>query len=546
MRQTFLSAAALACCALAADAATKPHIVMILQDDLGHYDVGFDTAAKKTYTQNISGLAAEGIVLTNHYTHWHCSPTRRSFLSGRLPLHHGEQLSGIDTDDLDLRWTLLPQKMKQAGYTTHWYGKGHTGYKSMHHLPNNKGFDHFFGFLAGAQSYTADERWQNLHPVHTDGQITNDTQGIHAKEYSSNLYGDLAVDAVRNHDPSTPLFLYLAFQAVHAPYDPVPNNPLASTFEGMLWAADVKVGQVISALKEKQMYDNTLIVYSSDNGGTGDGNNYPLRGEKHSNWEGGVRVAAFVSGGVVPPALRGTKNDINTHIVDWYPTFAHLAGVSGDDSPPVAPLPTNPAKPFQNIYGEHSFPAVDGSNIWDMLLNRASYNISSAHQYLFISKEVVIAGEYKLLVSQPYFKTQNNGWKQPDGTWKNPADPSKYPCMAQDLPPGTSFFPTSANGPCLFNVRTDISESANIAAQNPTIVSHLWAVLNATVLTVRDCSGWTGPIPGPDGHCSPTAMYGPCNPSCAKDYWKSHYPGSRQAGQGPECAVPTCDHQNDL
>ena len=149
-------------------AGAKPHILFILQDDLGHYDVGFNgnTESGKTVTGNISALAVDGIVLRSHCeppqlpsccdcrcvghiyihrergvqpqctellpsnglcpgglkpdTHWHCSPTRRSFLSGRLPIHHHEQLSGTSTDDIDLRWTWVSAKLKSAGYRCFW------------------------------------------------------------------------------------------------------------------------------------------------------------------------------------------------------------------------------------------------------------------------------------------------------------------------------------------------------------------------------------------------------------------------------------------
>ena len=86
--------------------------------DLGFYDSGIHNPQKAKWTGNITALAREGVVLSNHYTHWHCSPTRRSFLSGRLPIHHGEQLSGDPTDDIDLRQELLPAKLQRAGYTT--------------------------------------------------------------------------------------------------------------------------------------------------------------------------------------------------------------------------------------------------------------------------------------------------------------------------------------------------------------------------------------------------------------------------------------------
>ena len=107
---------------------------------------------------------------------------------------------------------------------------------------------------------------------------------------------------------------------------------------GMLWDSDRYIGKIVAALKARGMYDNTLIVYTSDNGGTGAGINYPLRGEKHTNWEGGLKTAAFVSGGLIPAAVRGTVSDVNFHIVDWYPTFCVLAGVDPRDDPELRDL----------------------------------------------------------------------------------------------------------------------------------------------------------------------------------------------------------------
>merc|ERR1712039_16691 len=155
------------------------------------------------------------------------------------------------------------------------------------------------------------------------------------------------------------------------------------------------------------------IVYAGDNGGVSDGINYPLRGEKHSNWEGGMRVAAFVSGGFIPASLRGTNSSVNTHIVDWYPTFAKLAGADPTDDPPVAPLPADVQKPTKNVYGDKSFPPVDGVDVWPMLMQPEKSSLDSAHKHLVLTKEVLIAGKYKLLVSQPHFKSQNSGWKSP-------------------------------------------------------------------------------------------------------------------------------------
>ena len=97
------------------------------------------------------------------------------------------------------------------------------------------------------------------------------------------------------------------------------------------------------------------------------------------------------------------------HIVDWYATFAFLAGASTTDDPPTMPLPVDPSNPKLNIYGNSSFPPLDGRNVWPMLMSPSNYSIDSVHKYLVLSKEVVVAGRWKLLVSQPHFKTQNNG-----------------------------------------------------------------------------------------------------------------------------------------
>ena len=151
----------LAAAAGVSNVTTQPNIIFILQDDLGHYNVAFnadrtdepspDVAA---VSPQITALAKQGIILDRHYVHWHCSPTRRSLLTGRTPLHHGEELSGITTDDIDLRWKTIGQKLEGVGYKSHWYGKGHTGYMSMQHLPHRIGFSSgHIGFLSGAMSY---------------------------------------------------------------------------------------------------------------------------------------------------------------------------------------------------------------------------------------------------------------------------------------------------------------------------------------------------------------------------------------------------------
>jgi|EP01043_Picozoa_sp_COSAG02_P029134 hypothetical protein len=234
-----------------------------------------------------------------------------------------------------------------------------------------------------------------------------------------------------------------------------------------------------------------------------------------------------------------------------YATFAVLAGQTANDDPPVMPIKGEHDNPFKNVYGDESFPPLDGVDVWPMLMEPQNHAIDSAHSHLVLSKEVLIAANYKLIVAQPSFKTQNNGWKNQNGSWS--AENDGYPvedCTFQTLPPASSFFPVPHNAsmqPCLFDIRKDPSERHNLAAQLPAIVMELWAVLNSTILTQRDCSGWSykgtpGSIPGPfnptenQTGCSPPAKLGVCDASCAKAHWQSGFGNS----DGPICDVPGC------
>lgn len=229
------------------------------------------------------------------------------------------------------------------------------------------------------------------------------------------------------------------------------NGGGGSTYCGMLWESDQYMGQLEAVLRKKGMWNNTLIVYFADNGGVGDGINYPLRGEKHSNWEGGMRAAAFVSGGLIPPALRGTTNDIVFHAVDWYPTLCKLAGVDPSDDPPVAPLPADITNPDKDLYGTDSFPPVDGVDIWEYLTQPQGHSSNAAHATLTLSKEVIVAGDYKLLVAQPNFKANNNGWRYPNGSWVESVD-ADWPCNKQDGPLDQVLPGIWGNDLCLFDV----------------------------------------------------------------------------------------------
>lgn len=250
---------------------------------------------------------------------------------------------------------------------SHFVGKGHLGYETMDHLPVNRGFHSHVGYLEGSQSYywgcasangncSADP----LSPGHDMWHdLTPGTDVVGEIFYSANFYTSVATAIIKNHAAkysaengdviNTPLFLYLPYQNVHSPnQNPAPwethsypswspgrgEEKTMQIYANMLDMLDSGLANVSAALTSEGMWSDTLLVFSADNGGVGAlGNNHPLRGHKHDPWEGGVRTTAFLSGGFVPAALRGTTSGAKfIHISDWYPTFCNLAGVDPTDT----------------------------------------------------------------------------------------------------------------------------------------------------------------------------------------------------------------------
>ena len=200
-----------------------PHIILMLGDDLGSYEVGYHNP--RAITPNIDALAAEGIKLERHYAFHCCSPTRTSTMTGRLPFH-GNQHNPNDlnsTSGVDLRMTMLPSKLKSAGYRTSMIGKSHLGARSVAHLPINRGFDEHFGFLGGGEDHFTQvsgedplvpgliDLWRNHGPAYGE----NGT-------FSGYLYAAEAERVIERHaaaNASVPLFMYLAWHLVHSPLE---------------------------------------------------------------------------------------------------------------------------------------------------------------------------------------------------------------------------------------------------------------------------------------------------------------------------------------
>ncbi|RWN33508.1 MAG: sulfatase [Mesorhizobium sp.] len=329
--------------------AARPNIVYIVADDMGWADAGFHDS--DIATPNLDKLAQEGARLEQFYAQPMCTPTRAALMTGRYPLRYGLQTGvipgagtyGVPTDEY-----LLPQTMKDAGYKTAMVGKWHLGHAKTEYWPRQRGFDTFYGALVGEidhfkhASHGVQDWYRNNTPLEENG-------------FDNSLFGDEAARVVEQHDPASPLFLYLAFTAPHTPFQ-APQEYLdrfkqiedenRRTYAAMISVLDDGIGKVVAALEKSGIRDNTIIVFHSDNGGVknsmfaGDtkvggelpADNGPYRDGKGTLYEGGTRVAALANwpGRIKPGVIDGM-----IHVVDMYPTLAGLAGAGLDKNKPM-------------------------------------------------------------------------------------------------------------------------------------------------------------------------------------------------------------------
>ena len=276
--------------------AKKPHIIFNFADDLGHYNVGW-TGNQEARTPHLDSLAGSGIKLSRAYTFKYCSPTRSSFLSGRLPYHVTQNNKNNDITNpggADLRMELLPERLKRAGYRTAAVGKWHVGGRSRANLPINRGFDSHYGFLKGGEDHITQHS--------NDGGITFvDLWRDHAPAYGENgtfstfMYAKEAVHVIEEHAARgrteggfegkgggvgegeiPPLFMYLAWHSAHTPLEAparfhraVPDDDKAGTrakMNALVSALDEGVANVTLALKKTGMWKDSLFVFMADNG----------------------------------------------------------------------------------------------------------------------------------------------------------------------------------------------------------------------------------------------------------------------------------------
>eukprot|EP01147_Barroeca_monosierra_P006134 gene6134-7392_t len=340
----------------------KPHIIFIVIDDLGFDDLGFKSHQIKT--PNIDRLYNESLLLTNYYVQDVCSPTRASIMTGRYAMHHGivdwippESPYGLNLDE-----TTIANKLLEGGYDTHAW---HLGFYQREYTPTYRGFNSFLGFYSGGEDYFThiEDGAYDMHhdPTPHCGEDCSQLAFDLNNTYSTTAFSEHAVNIIRKHNVSQPLFLYLAYQAVHAPAE-APDQyiePYADLipdmqrriFAGMLSCLDEGIGNVTKELKDKGMYDDALIVFTTDNGGPilgGDAvgaRNYPLRGGKHSIYQGGMdyhfnhRLGVHGISFLKPQDGAFQQPETNyynlMHAADWLPTLCDAVGITCNTSKPL-------------------------------------------------------------------------------------------------------------------------------------------------------------------------------------------------------------------
>jgi len=319
--------------------ARRPNIVLIVADDLGYADIGV-YGCTDVPTPNVDSLAKNGVRFTNGYVSCPvCSPTRAGLMTGRYQQRFGHEFNpgpptvADDIFGLSLKEVTLAERLKKAGYATGIFGKWHLGYLPQYH-PMKRGFDEFFGFLAGAHPYVQTEAPSNL--------ILRGSEPVKEEPfYTTDAFTREAVSFIERRQKES-FFLYLPYNAVHGPLQASEKylsrfssigDDKRRTFAAMLSAMDDGVGRVLETLRKANLEDNTLIFFVSDNGGPTPGNtsrNDPLRGYKAQVLEGGIRVPFMVQWkGRLP---GGKVYDQPVIALDVHPTVAAAVGASVADS----------------------------------------------------------------------------------------------------------------------------------------------------------------------------------------------------------------------
>ena len=330
----------------------QPNIILLLADDLGWADLGFQ-GSSDIRSPNIDKLAKNGIRFTDgHVSASVCSPSRAGLMTGRYQQRFGHEAnSPPPSDGMDIRQITIADHLKKLGYRTGLIGKWHLGNQEIYY-PTRRGFDYFYGLRSGSRSYfyhdKKDDKPGNAKAIEENGKQ------VKFDGYLTNVFGRKAIDFINAKD-GRPFFLFHSFTAPHGPMHATEEdkelfesikNPKRRTYAAMIWAMDRAIGKLVDSLKVSGKFENTLIWFLSDNGGaTGNASiNLPLAGHKGIKFEGGTRVPFFAHW---PMKFKKPKIfDPMMISLDIMPTCLAAAGAKKED--------------FKNLDGVNLLPFILG------------------------------------------------------------------------------------------------------------------------------------------------------------------------------------------
>ncbi|KAL0839915.1 hypothetical protein ABMA28_016532 [Loxostege sticticalis] len=418
-------------------------------------------------------------------------------MAEKFPIHTGMQhgvIYGMEPRGLPLTEKILPQYLKELGYRTHLVGKWHLGSYKKEYLPKHRGFDSHTGFVTGKidmfDHTNAEKGSWGFDFRHDSELVAHELFG----QYATDVFTNEAVRLIRGHNKTEPLFLMVAHSAVHTgnPWEPIRapdkdiekfayiKDPQRQKFAGVLWKMDESVGKVVQALQTNGLLENSIILFTTDNGGAAAGfndnaaSNYPLKGVKNTLWEGGVRAASALWSPLL--TRRGRVATQTLHISDWLPTLYAAAG--GNTSL------------FENI---------DGLDQWEALSHDVkSSRTSIVHNIDDVWGSAAITVDQWKVVKGTNYNGAWDYWYGPDGregtyqvdqVLKSLAgqaitqlglmpDTDKILQIREEatLKCNTSIVPITCKplvAPCLFNIEEDPCEKRNLAEQEPEILQRL-------------------------------------------------------------------------
>ena len=411
--------------ATALPAGSRPNVVLIVADDLGWKDVGYH--GSEIRTPNIDGIARQGVQFTHLYAYPFCSPTRAGIMTGRSPARYGLIYSvirpwshyGLPKDE-----RTMAETFHSLGYQTAMAGKWHLGHTHRDMLPHRRGFDEFYGFVNADVDY-----YEHTHAGGLDWQRNG--KSLREEGYSTDLLGREAERMINGRDKTKPMFLYVAFGAVHTPLQAPPEllekyahiaNKNRRTHAAMTESMDTAIGRILKSLAAAGMEENTLVAFVSDNGGApGAGaSNQPLRAGKGTVFEGGIRVPALMRWPGKLPA-GGEVRQVAT-VLDLLPTLTAAVGAQPASGKPL-----------------------DGMNLWPRITGGGTDPRSN----LYFAVKRNDTPDYQFALR--------------DGPWKLIRQIHGEAVSAPEM---------------LFNVEADPNEQTDRAAQEPDLVRRLGAKLD--------------------------------------------------------------------